>query len=188
MFPCFVLCWIWNQQWSYNIALYKEAGLWVHFSNQKTLSFSRCLIFILCWVRRNTFSSLLFLLRCLFFLTKQVISMDNAFFFFFFFNYGGRGRGQGLAVWFGTCYIGQPVLELMCDSTCTCHHAWINNAQHFWSNTQGRWISGSYSEDPDKKNEGSKGAFVDTCHVHTDSQNGACGKDWLVLKSFRGSY
>lgn len=48
--------------------------------------------------------------------------MDNDFFFFF--NYGGLWEGQGAGSWCGLeLVIGQPVLELMCDSACTCHHA-----------------------------------------------------------------
>lgn len=59
-----------------------------------------------------------------YFLPGQTSKIYGQRFFFFFLNYGGLWEGQGAGSWCGLeLVIGQPVLELMCDSACTCHHA-----------------------------------------------------------------
>lgn len=146
MLPCFVLCWIWNQQWSYNTALHKQTGLWVNCPNQKALGFSR-----LSFLRKKhilqpvIFASLSFLpgqtnnIYVQYFLSQK--KKENK-------NKVGVWGEQGNRVllcgheWLGTCYIDQTVLELMGDPASACHCAQL---MYFWSDNKVAWTpSGSW--------------------------------------------
>lgn len=112
----------------------------------------RPLVFLgyLLW-EKNTFSSLLFLLVCLFFLAKQITSMYSTFFLKKKKenkNKVGVWGEQGNRVllcgheWLGTCYIDQTVLELMGDPASACHCAQL---MYFWSDNKVAWTpSGSW--------------------------------------------
>lgn len=98
---------------------------------------------------KKTFSSLLFLLVCLFFLAKQITSMYSTF------SIKKRKKENEVGVWgeqgnrvllcghewLGTCCIDQAVLELMGDPASTCHDAQL---MYFWSDNKVAWIPSGF--------------------------------------------
>lgn len=145
MLPCFVLCWIWNQQWSYNTALHKQPVY------ELIVQIKRPLVFLgyLFW-EKNTFSSLLFLLVCLFFLVKHITSMYSTFFLRK--RKGIKTRsGCGASRGTGSYCVAMSDLELLYRPSCPGTHGWsclhmpLCPTMYFWSDNKVAWTpSGSW--------------------------------------------